>query len=118
MAHYFKRLRIWDYGMDIVDKVYLLTRELPDEEKYGLKSQMRRCAISIPSNIAEGAGKSSDKDFARFLEIALGSSYELETQLLICQRQKLLSDEPIELLLSLIDEEQRMLRNLAGKKRR
>ncbi len=71
--------------MDIVTSLYQLVSELPSEEKFGLKSQMTRAAVSIPSNISEGSGRSTNKDFKRFLDISLSSSYELETQLLICK---------------------------------
>ena len=69
--------------MDLVRNVYALTSELPDDERFGLKSQVNRCAVSIPSNIAEGSGRGTNKDFGRFLDISLGSSYELETQLIL-----------------------------------
>jgi len=69
--------------MDLARTIYMLTSGLPNDEKYGLKSQINRCAVSIPSNIAEGSGRSTNKDFSRFLDIALSSSYELETQLIL-----------------------------------
>lgn len=71
--------------MDLTRNVYVLTSQLPKEEKFGLKSQVNRCAVSIPSNIAEGSGRGTNKDFSRFLDISLGSSYELETQLILAQ---------------------------------
>ena len=79
----FKNLKIWQEGIKIVLEIYKLTGQLPDEEKFGLISQMRRCSVSIPSNIAEGYGRNSDAEMNRFLNIARGSSYELETQLLL-----------------------------------
>lgn len=79
----FKKLIVWQKSMVLVDEVYGITKHLGKEETYGLISQMRRCAVSIPSNIAEGSGRTSRKDYALFLRNALGSSYELETQLLI-----------------------------------
>lgn len=69
--------------MQIVKSVYLLTEELPLDEKYGLKSQIQRCAVSVPSNIAEGSGRGTVKDFIYFLNVSLSSSYELETQLIL-----------------------------------
>ena len=81
----FKELTVWKSGMDIVKKVYILANLLPDTEMYGLKTQMQRAAISIPSNIAEGCSRHSDVEFKRFLEIAIGSSFELETQLILCE---------------------------------
>lgn len=95
--------------MDVVDAVYDYANTLPDNEKYGLRSQSTRCAVSILSNIAEGSGKTSDRDFARFTEISLGSAYELETQLFICQRRKFGDQQLLEKALSLLHEEQRMI---------
>jgi four helix bundle protein len=80
----FKELDIWKESRILVKDLYLLTSGLPQDEKYGLISQIRRCVISIPSNIAEGSAKDSQKDFLRYLQISLGSSFELETQLLLC----------------------------------
>ena len=71
--------------MDLVNLIYVLTDKFPNNEKYGLVSQLRRCAISVPSNIAEGKGRNSDKSFANFLKISMGSLYELETQVTICR---------------------------------
>ncbi len=76
--------------MDLVVKIYALTKDFPEDEIYGLTGQIRRVVISIPSNVAEGSGRKSDKEFVRFLSIALGSSTELETQLLISARLKYL----------------------------
>lgn len=81
----FKQLKIWQKGFQIAVKSIRLTEEFPKEERYGLTSQISRASISIPSNIAEGSSRSSGKDYKRFLEISLGSSYELETQLLIAK---------------------------------
>lgn len=80
-----KDLEVWKISMDLVIKIYKITKSFPDSEKFALTSQMCRAAISIPSNIAEGCGRGTDKDTLRFLDIALGSSAELETQLLIAQ---------------------------------
>ncbi len=71
--------------MEIVKQVYTLTNQLPKKEQFGLTSQINRCAVSIPSNIAEGCSRSSDRELKRFIEIALGSAFELETQLMITQ---------------------------------
>lgn len=68
-----QELHVWQHAMDLVEQIYTLTKHFPSEERYGLTSQMRRCAISIPSNIAEGAARGSTKDFIRFLFIARGS---------------------------------------------
>ena len=89
MAHNYKKLKVWELAMEMAADTYQLTLSFPKKEKFGLVSQIKRCAISIPSNIAEGSGRNSDKDFARFLSMALGSSYELETQLLLSSKLKL-----------------------------
>lgn len=81
--HNFRELVIWQDTMSFVKKVYGLSMQLPAEERFGLISQVNRSSISIPSNIAEGSGRSSSKEFVRFLEIALSSAYELETQLIL-----------------------------------
>ena len=83
MRHNFRELNIWKDAMRLTKNVYFLTSQLPNEEKFGLKSQLNRCAISIPSNIAEGSGRTSDNEFNHFLNISLSSSYELETQLIL-----------------------------------
>ena len=101
--------------MEVVSCCYKLTAKLPDAERYGLASQINRSAVSIPSNIAEGASRDSSKDFNHFLRIALGSSFELETQLLILLKEYLKSDEELENTLSLVDEEQKMLMALMKK---
>ena len=76
--HNFKELKIWQEGMELAVEISKLCNEFPDYERYGLSSQMRRCSVSIPSNIAEGCSRASTKDLTRFLRIALGSNYELE----------------------------------------
>lgn len=106
MRHNFRELVIWTKAIDVVTSLYLLVGELPNDEKFGLKSQMSRSAVSIPSNIAEGSGRSTDKDFNRFLDIALSSSYELETQLILSQ--KLFGIE-VEKLMKDINELQKMI---------
>ncbi len=78
-----ENLEIWKKSIEFVTKIYISTKDFPDEEKYGLVSQMRRSAVSIPSNIAEGAARKSDREFLQFLHIALGSLTELDTQLII-----------------------------------
>jgi len=83
--HRFKDLNIWKEGMILVSLVYTATRHFPDSERYGLTSQMNRAGVSVPSNIAEGAGRNTDLDFLRFLSISVGSCFELETQSLLAQ---------------------------------
>ncbi len=108
----FKNLIIWQQGISIVLDVYNASKRFPPEELYGLTSQMRRSAISIPSNIAEGSGRNSDKDFNRFLEIALGSSFELETQIIIAQKLNFLTDQDFTILTDKVTEEQKMITGL------
>ncbi len=81
--HNFRKLVIWTRSIDLVTRIYQLTNTFPSHERFGLISQMQRAAVSIPTNIAEGSAKTSNKDFARFLEISIGSSLELETELII-----------------------------------
>ena len=105
----FKKLKIWQKGMELVMGVYELSSQLPSDERFGLKSQITRAAVSIPSNIAEGSAKKSKKDYVRFLEIALGSLFELETQMLMID-QLGYGDKQLRMsLLAGIDEEQKML---------
>jgi len=105
----FKNLTIWKRSFELVDMVYELSKDLPSDEKYGLTSQIRRSAVSIPSNIAEASGRKTDKEFARFLEIALGSAFELETQLLIVQKRKMLDQEKLETIISELVQIQKMI---------
>ncbi len=91
--HRYKDLEVWKRAMDLAEKVYAETNNFPDDERFGLISQMRRCSVSIASNIAEGAGRNSNKEFNQFLGIAQGSAFELETQVLLSKRLKFLSEE-------------------------
>lgn len=84
--HNFREIKIWQEALVLVKEVYAFTSNLPKEEKYGITSQINRSAVSIPSNIAEGSGRTSNKEFIRFLEIAISSSYELETQLILSEQ--------------------------------
>lgn len=87
MNHNFRELKIWQKGIDLVDLTYDYSATLPKEEKYNLTSQMIRCACSIPSNVAEGCGKRTANHLAEYLSISLGSCFELETHLIICERR-------------------------------
>ncbi len=109
LQHNFQNLKIWQKGLDIVDLVYQFIKGLPSSEKYNLSPQLVRCACSIPSNIAEGSGRRTKKDFGHFLSIALSSAYELETHLIICQRRQYGDNRFIEQLIQEIQEEQRMI---------
>lgn len=94
--------------MDLTVDVYKATENFPHEEKYGLTSQIRRSSVSIPSNISEGAGRNSNKEFNQFLGIANGSSFELQTQVILAHRLNLMSKETSEAILGQIDELQKM----------
>ena len=111
----FKKLVIWQKGMRIVELTYKMTDTFPASEKFGLASQCQRAGVSIPSNIAEGSSRKSSKDEFRFMEIALGSSFELETQALIAQMRSYSTPEIITDLLDEIDQEQRMLMSYMDK---
>lgn len=105
----FKDLKIWQKGFQIAVQSFNITQTFPSSERFGLTSQITRAAVSIPSNIAEGSSRRSDKDYSRFIEIAMGSCYELETQLQIAKAINYGDKELIEALLIVIDEEERML---------
>lgn len=111
MATY-KDLIVWQKSMDLVEEIYRLTKSLPKEEMYSLSDQMKRAAVSIPSNIAEGKNRNSNKEYIHFLSIAHGSISELETQLLICVRIGYLSQEQIDRAIELCDEVGRMIFSL------
>lgn len=106
--HKYKDLKIWNKAIDLVVDVYQATSNFPKEEKYGLTSQIRRSAVSIPSNIAEGAGRNHDKEFIQFLAISNGSNYELETQVIVASKLALLSPELAEGLCQQLNEIQKM----------
>lgn len=91
--HNYKNLHIWQEGINLARKIYEVTGNFPANEKYGIVSQMTRAAVSIPSNIAEGAGRNSNKDFANFLSIAIGSIFELHTQMTICEQIGYINEE-------------------------
>lgn len=91
--HNYKNLHIWQEGINLARKIYEVTGNFPVNEKFGIVSQMTRAAVSIPSNIAEGAGRNSNKDFANFLGIAIGSIFELHTQIAICEQIGYINEE-------------------------
>lgn len=111
----YENLIVWQKAMDVVTLVYGVTKKFPKEEIYGLTSQMRRCAVSIPSNIAEGSRRSSRKDFRNFLLIAFGSGAELETQLKIAIRLSYGTPEDYTQCMTLLNEVMRMLNTLISK---
>jgi four helix bundle protein len=109
--HNYKKLNVWIKSMSLVDAIYDAVKLIPEREVYGFTSQLTRSAISIPSNIAEGCGRNNKKEFRQFLGIALGSAYELETQVLIGFRRNWFSENEKKILLEVIDI-QKMLQAL------
>ena len=105
--HNYKNLKIWQIAMQITNDVFEILSEFPTQEKYDLRSQINRCAISIPSNIAEGSSR-TNKSFSHFLDISLGSSFELVTQLIISNNRNYISKEKLEEIENKIDEFQKM----------
>lgn len=105
----YKELIIWQKGIQLVKSVYVLSKSFPGEEKFGMISQMTRATVSIPANIAEGSSRNSDKDYARFLQIALGSAFEVQTYLVIAKNMRWVSNEKIEAIEILLEEEIKML---------
>ena len=108
----FKTLDVWKDGILLCMEVYKTTKTFPKNELYGITSQIQRSAVSIPSNIAEGAGKDGDREFNKFLSIALGSAFELETQLIICRDVGYLTEEKFLLLANPTVILQKMIYNL------
>ncbi len=106
--HKLEDLKIWQKAMLVTQQVYQLSASFPKEEKFGLTSQIRRCAVSVPSNISEGAGRNTKGEFSQFLGIANGSLYELQTQLLLASNLKIVSKEETEEIIKNVIEIQRM----------
>lgn len=115
-AYRYKRLVVWQRAMALVVRVYKATESFPKHEQYGLISQMRRSAVSIPSNIAEGHGRNSDKELVRFLDIAKGSIYELDTQIEISRQLNYLKIQEAICISNMLDETSRMLSGLRKSK--
>jgi four helix bundle protein len=107
-----KDLDVWNYSIDLVTELYQITAKFPKEETYGLSSQMRRAAVSIPSNIAEGAARNHKNEFRQFLYISLSSAAELETQLIISERLSYISKNQNENLIDKLNTISRMLQGL------
>ena len=111
IKHNFKKLTIWIDAMDLCDLIYIYTDTLPNKEKYNLISQLERSSVSVPSNIAEGSGKRTQIHFAEFITTALTSSYEIETQLLICERRKYGNQIELKNILSKVKVLQKQISN-------
>lgn len=112
IIHGYKKLIVWQKSMDLVIEIYDLTEKFPKSEIYGLVSQMRRCAVSIPSNIAEGSKRRTQKDFRQFLIISYGSGSELETQIEIVKRLPYSKNFNFQRVDNLLDEIMRMLNKM------
>ncbi len=102
--HNFEKLKIWQKAMDIAVEVYEVSALLPNDEKFNLIHQIKKCAVSIPSNIAEGSGRNYDKEFVQFLGIANGSTFELITQLILAKRLKLVNEDLIQPIINQLVE--------------
>ena len=111
----FRKLEVWKGGIEIVKYIYLISDRLPSEERFGLRSQLTRAAISVPSNIAEGCSRNSEVEFKRFLEIAMGSLFEVETQLTIAQELEFIKPNELETVFDLIQKESKMINSLITK---
>ena len=115
MINSYKDLKVWNKAMDLTTMVYDALKTFPPKEEYGLSSQMRRSSVSIPSNIAEGYGRNSTLDYCRFLQIALGSAYELETQVELARRLDYVDNDTANTLATQLTEVGRMLNSLINK---
>ena len=113
--HNFRQLNIWKESMQLAKDVYTITKTFPAEEKFGLVSQLNRCGISVPSNIAEGSARSSYKEFCHFLKVALGSLFEMETQIILANNFNLILTSAYEPLLLKIRTLQKMITNFIRK---
>jgi len=114
--HQYKKLKVWQKSMSLSLMVYDITKDFPKEEKYGLTQQIRRSAVSVPSNIAEGAGRISVKEFKYFLRVSYGSICELDTQLMIASKLGFINKEDYYLLIKQLNEIQKMTYSLSNSK--
>jgi four helix bundle protein len=113
--HNYKNLRIWTEAMDAATDVYKISINFPKEEIYGLTSQIRRAAVSVPSNIAEGSGRSTDKDFKNFLSFSLGSAFEISTQIELALRLEYCSEKEVDQLLIKMESLQKQINAFRNK---
>ena len=111
----FRKLDIWVNGIELVKLIYEVSNYLPSEEKFGLKSQITRAAISIPTNIAEGSSRNSEIEFKRFLEIAIGSLFEVETQLVLSKELGFIPEKDLKNIFILLEKEAKMINSLINK---
>jgi len=115
MVKTYRDLIVWQKAMELVTEIYVHRKSFPEDERYGLTSQLRRCSISLPSNVAEGYGRNSTQDYIRFLRIANGSLFELQTQLEIASNLGFLTGEIFSVLFESSREIERMLSSLIKK---
>jgi four helix bundle protein len=108
----YKDLIVWQKGIELVDELYSVTKGFPKEEMFGLTNQIRRAAVSVPANIAEGWGRNSTKNYIQFIRISIGSLYEIETQLIIANNQNYITNQKKSALSARIDELGKMLKKL------
>ena len=108
----FEKLDVWQKAIDFADLVYSKTKSFPSDERFGLTNQMRRAAVSVSSNIAEGSARVSDADFARFVKIATGSLFEVVSEATVAKRQEFLSNESFSVIYNAAEEQGRMLSGL------
>jgi four helix bundle protein len=111
----YKDLKVWQKGIEIVDKVYALTAKFPKEELYGLTLQMRKASVSIPSNVSEGFVRGHTNEYRQFLRVSLGSCAELDTQSIIANRRRYITEQEMDDLAEDLNHESRMLVNLINK---
>ena len=111
----FRKLDIWKNGIELVKLIYKFSEKLPSDERFGLRSQITRAAVSVPSNIAEGCSRNSEIEFKRYLEIAIGSLFEVETQLIIAKELKFIASKELDPVFDLIQQEARMINSLITK---
>lgn len=108
----FRQLKVWQHGIDIVKAVYEASKQLPVEEKYGITSKVNKAAVSIPTHIAEGSSRTSQKEFRYYLQLSLGAAYEVETLLVVIEQSKLIENTHVQLIKDLVVREQKMLHRL------
>lgn len=111
--HNYKNLKIWHEAMDLVTEVYSLTKKFPEQERYGLTNQLQRAAVSIPSNIAEGTSRASQKEFKHYLSISMGSAFEVTTQLELSFRLNYINEEEKDRILNINDLLQRKIQSFS-----
>jgi len=108
----FRKLNVWNDSRILVKEIYTITSLLPSSEKFGLISQINRCVISIPANIAEGSAKDSQKDFIRYLQISLGSAFELESHIILCSDLNMIDENKLSLVIDKIQTLQKRISSL------